>query len=395
MAANIRLSSRVQKVSYAIRDIVQRAQSVSARGVKLHKFNIGDPNQYDFAPPKHITDAIIASLGEPKYSGYAPSEGDPELRAAIAKQEGVPVGSVFVTAGLSEGISFLMQSLLDPGDNILLPSPSYPLYTSICRVLGAEENNYRTDENWLPDVDDLRKKITSNTKAILVINPNNPTGAVYPRKILSQIVDVAGEHGLPIIADEIYNMLTFDEPAIRIHTISKDVSVIAGNGLSKNFVYTGARVGYLALHGGPELDALAASLQKLANSRLSINWEMQRGALAAYTNPASHVPQVMEKLRPRRDLVHKMLNEMPGIEAVLPQAAFYIFPKVVGGPWKTDTEFVYDLLDTTGIVCVPGSGFSNGLPGKFFRMVYLAREEELSEAMGKLESFMKARMAGA
>ncbi len=393
MAFKIEISARAKNVSYPIRDIMQRAALVEASGVKLHRFNIGDPNRFDFAPPAHITEAIIDAVRNPKYSGYCPSEGDPQLREAVAKAEGVSKTDVFITAGLSEGISFLLQSLLDPGDNALLPSPSYPLYTSICKVLDSGENFYRTDEDWQPDTDDLRKKVNKNTKAIVVINPNNPTGASYPRKTLQAIVDIAGENGLPIIADEIYHMLTFEEPSVRLSTIAKDVPVISGNGLSKNYVYTGARVGYAAFHGGEELDALRASMQKFCNARLSINWEMQRGAIAAYTQPASHVAGVLAKLRPRRDLIHRLLNEIPGINAVLPQAAFYIFPKVSGGPWKNDYSFVYDMMDATGIVGVPGGGFSPDLPGNFFRLVYLPQEGEISEAMGKLDSFMRKRLA--
>jgi alanine-synthesizing transaminase len=392
MASAIKLSSRVEHVSYAIRDIVQRADKVGASGIKLHRFNIGDPNHFDFAPPACITNAIKKALDDPKYSGYAPSEGDPELREAVAGVEGVQRKDIFVTAGLSEGISFLLQSLLDPGDNVMLPAPSYPLYTTICRVLGAEENNYATDSKWHPVVDDLRKKITSRTKAILVINPNNPTGAVYPEKILKEIANVAGEHNLPIISDEIYNKLTFSSPAIPMHKVAKDVPVISGNGLSKNYIYTGARVGYVAIHAGEDLDPLRAALQKLCNARLSINWEMQRGAIAAYANPPSHIKPALDKLRPRRDLMHRRLNEIEGIEAVLPQAAFYIFPKVHSGPWANDYSFVYDVLESTGIVGVPGSGFTSGLPGKFFRLVYLAKEPEIGESMGKLEKFMKARL---
>lgn len=388
MAYEIKLSERSQKVSYAIRDIVQRASKVSARGVKLHRFNIGDPNQFGFAPPAHITEAIHEALRNSRFSGYAPSEGDPELRSAIAKCEGISSSDIFVTAGLSEGISFLLQSLLDPGDNILLPRPSYPLYTTICKVLGATENNYATDENWLPDIDDMRRQINPRTKAILVINPNNPTGAVYPEKVLRQIVDLAGEFKLPIIADEIYDKMTFDAPAICLASIANDVPVISGNGLSKNYVYTGARVGYVAFHGGVELDPLRAALQRFCNARLSINWEMQRGAIAAYTHGDEHVKKTMDALRPRRDLVWRRLNEIDGISAVKPEAAFYIFPKIESDLWKTDTDFVYSLLDSTGIVSVPGRGFSSGLPGKFFRMVYLAPLDELDEALGKLEKFM-------
>ncbi|MEM2138420.1 MAG: aminotransferase class I/II-fold pyridoxal phosphate-dependent enzyme, partial [Candidatus Anstonellaceae archaeon] len=201
----IHLSDRIASVNYEIRDIVARARKVQATGKKVHWFNIGDPNQFGFKPPEWITSAIKEALGDPKYSAYCPSEGDPELREAIGKIESVPADYVTIHSGLSEGIDFLFQALVNPGENILLPSPSYPLYNSKLRVNGGMDNFYQTDDEFVPIVDDLRKKINPKTKAIVVINPNNPTGAVYPRKILQEIVNIAGEHKLPLIGDEIYD----------------------------------------------------------------------------------------------------------------------------------------------------------------------------------------------
>ncbi|MDE1797852.1 MAG: aminotransferase class I/II-fold pyridoxal phosphate-dependent enzyme [Candidatus Micrarchaeota archaeon] len=393
MAADVKLSQRMEHVSYPIRDVVLAARKVQAKGMPMHWFNIGDPNRFDFAPPPWVTEAAKAALDQPQYSGYAPSEGDPDLREAIAKNEGISADSIFVTYGLSEGLSFLFDALLDPGDNILLPSPSYPLYSTISRVLGGQDNYYRTDAQFQPDIDDLRKKINSRTRAITLISPNNPTGAVYSHSTVQSILDLAGEHGLPVIADEIYDQLCFDGPYTPVYKLATDVPVIRGNGMSKNFFYPGARVGYLALHG-PGLEPLQGALTRLCNARLSVNWEMQRAALAAFTRAPTHLPAALSKLRPRRDLIVRRLNAIEGIRAVQPQAAFYIFPQLTAGPWKTDFEFVYDLLEHTGIVGVPGSGFSTDLPGRFFRLVYLAKEPEINSAMDKLEAFMKKRLAG-
>src|SRR3989338_7228863 len=239
------LSDRMASVSYEIRDIVARARKVAASGKKIHWFNIGDPNQFGFTPPPWITDAIMAALKDPKYSAYCPSEGDPELRAAIGKIEGVPSDYVTIHSGLSEGIDFLFQALVNPGENLLLPSPSYPLYNSKLRVNGGLDNYYQSDANFIPDTGDLRKKVNSRTKAIVVINPNNPTGATYPRKVLQEIVGIAGEHKLPIIADEIYDKMTIDEDhSINLRDLAGELPLISGNGLSKNFVYPGPRVGY-------------------------------------------------------------------------------------------------------------------------------------------------------
>lgn len=388
----IRLSKRVEHISYEIRDIVSAARQVQSSGKKIHWFNIGDPNQFGFKPPKHITDAIMRALRTPKYSAYCPSEGDPELRAAIAKLEGVDVDNVTIHAGLSEGIDFLFQSLIDPGDNILLPSPGYPLYNTKLNAYFGTENYYCTGHDFLPLAEDIRKKINKKTKAIVIINPNNPTGANYPRSLLKEIADIAAEYDLPIIADEIYDKLTLDEDcAVNMRSVvSDDQKLISGNGLSKNFIYPGARVGYLALHG-EGLEPLRAAIAKLCNQRLSVNWEMQRGALAAYSSPLSHLAGFKSKLRKRRDFVYKRLNEMPKISCTKPHAAFYSFPKIDTPKFKDDRSFVYELLRATGVLVVPGKGFSPVLKEKFFRLVFLASISELNEALDKMEKFIKER----
>lgn len=383
------LADRVESISYEIRDIVARARKVQATGKKIHWFNIGDPNQFGFAPPEWVTSAIIAALHEPKYSAYCPSEGDPELRAAVAKIEGVSPDYVTIHSGLSEGIDFLFQALVNPGENILLPSPSYPLYNTKLRVSGGTDNYYQTDKDFIPIPEDIRGKINAKTKALVIINPNNPTGAVYPRSVLQEIVDIAGEFGVPIIADEIYDRMVFDGGGMtNLRSLTKELPLISGNGISKNFIYPGSRVGYLALHG-EGMDPLRDALVKLCNQRLSVNWEMQRGALAAFTMPTSHLEKTRSLLRARRDIIYKGLNGIPGITCAKPMASFYSFPKVETDKFKDDRQFVYSLLEETGVLVVPGASFSPVLPGKFFRLVFLAPPEELQEAMGKIESFMK------
>ncbi len=391
MRPEIEPSERAEHVKYEIRDIIARAKKVEATGKKIHYLNIGDPNKYDFIPPKHVTEAIIAALREPKYSGYAPSQGDPELIEAIAKMEGVPGSEVFVTSGLSEGIDMLFQALINPGDNMLLPSPNYPLYATKSRVSGGEDNLYKCGNGWVPDTDDIRKKINQKTRAIVVINPNNPTGAVYPEKVLREIVGIAGEHNLPLIADEIYDRMTLDEDAkmVNLRKLTKDVPLVSGNGISKNFLYPGARVGYLAFHG-QGLGKIRDTIMKLCNARLSVNWEMQRGALAAFTMPDSHLAEAKKKLRERRDITYRMLNEIDGIRCEKPKAAFYAFPEVTSPKFKHDKEFCYSLLEKTGVLVVPGSSFSSELGGKFFRLVYLPKPDELKEAIGKIDEFVKS-----
>jgi alanine-synthesizing transaminase len=299
----------------------------------------------------------------------------------------IDLGDLAIDAG-----DFLFQALVDRGDNILLPSPGYPLYNTKLAVSFGTENFYPTDDNFLPVVEEMRKRINDKTKAIVVINPNNPTGANYSRSLLKQIADLAAEHDLPIIADEIYDKVTLDaEHGINMRDVaSPDQQLITGNGISKNFIYPGARVGYLALRG-EGMEGLQGALLKLCNQRLSVNWEMQRGALAAFTLPPTHLSEFKRQLRIRRDIIYKGLNEIPGIRCVKPQAAFYCFPKIEECRLGTDKEFVYSMLEETGVLVVPGSGFSTILKGKYFRLVFLAPPEELHEAMGKIASFVKSR----
>ncbi len=385
----ITLSQRSSKVKYEIRDIVLRAKKVQATGKKIHWFNIGDPNIFGFKPPAHVTSAIVAALGDSKYTSYCPSQGDPDLISAVAKKEGVGNDSVFVTSGLSEGIDFVFQALLDRGDNVLLPSPSYPLYTTKCEVLEAVPNFYGCDSEWNPIVEDIRKKINSRTKAIVVINPNNPTGANYSKKTLQEIADLASEYKLPIIADEIYDQMTLDsEKAHNMRDFKPDTVLISGNGISKNYLYPGARVGFLAVHNDAE-GILSSALLKFCNARLSVNWEMQRGALAAVTGNHDHIAKTVPELRKRRDVVVKRVGEIKGLSVASPKAAFYSFVKVESEKFATDKEFVYSLLENTGVLVVPGSSFSPVLDGKYFRLVFLASEPELNEAFDKISAYLK------
>lgn len=382
-------SKRSDLVSYPIRDIVLEARELEKKGTEMIYLNIGDPAPFGFRPPQHILDAIKHAV-EGNYSGYAPSEGDPELREEIGKYERVPSDDVFVCAGLSEGIDFLFQAMVDPGQNIILPTPTYPLYLSKQRVIGGPdtENFYGADKDWCPDLDSLRKNINELTKAILVINPNNPTGAVYPRKTLEEIVNIAGEHNLPILSDDAYEMMVFDGEYTNLRDIHKDVPIISGNSISKNFLYPGARVGYIAFHG-EGWDDVRDAVQRLSNARLSVNWEMQRGYLAALRGPKDHLKSVNEELRKRRDSVVKRINEIDGLSLAAPNAAFYAFIRIEEkNRWKDDWQFVRELLKE-GVVTVPGSGFTSDQDTMAFRIVFLPTIEQLDSAMDRIEKFMK------
>ncbi len=379
-------SVRSELVTYPIRDIVQEAKQLERQGTKMIYLNIGDPAPFGFRPPQHILDAAAEALKQ-NYSGYAPSEGDPELRRTVAEYEKVAPEDVFITSGLSEGIDFLFQALVDPGRNILLPVPTYPLYVTKQRISYGTMEFYDCDSSFEPDLESLRKNINKYTRAILVINPNNPTGAVYSRKTLEGIIDIAGEHKLPIISDDVYDQMVFDGEMTNMRRICKDVPVVCGNSLSKNYIYPGARVGYLSFHGDG-WGRTKEAIQRLCNQRLSVNWEMQRAYIAAIKGTKDHITSFNSELRKRRDLMVKRVREIEGLSVAVPKGAFYAFIKVESGKWKSDTEFVRGLL-RHGVVTVPGSGFAPKMEGKHFRIVFLPKPEQLEEAFDKIEKYMK------
>lgn len=384
-------SKKSELVSYPIRDIVQVAKSVEKKGIPMIYLNIGDPGAFGFHPPVHILNAVKQALDQ-GYTGYAPSDGDPELKAAIARYEGVQPGDVFITNGLSEGVDFLFQALVDPGRNILLPSPTYPLYLTKQRISFGSEVFYQSDEEWIADTDDLRKKINPFTKAILVVSPNNPTGAVYPRKVLQDIVNIAGEFKLPIISDDAYEHLVFEGEKVNLRTLCKDVPLVSGGSLSKNYIYPGARVGWLAYHG-TRWDKVKDATQRLCNQRLSVNWEMQRGGIAALNGSLDFLDAFNGELKKRRDLLVKKVNEIDGLRMPTPRGAFYALVEVepeYAKKWKSDKDFVLDVIHQ-GVVVVPGSGFvgSELRSRMFFRIVFLPGLDQIDTAMDRIEKVLK------
>ncbi len=387
----MKLANRINHLHYAIRDIVLEAKKIESQGMEMTYLNIGDPCKYGYMPPQHIVDAIVQAFKEGKWHGYAPSEGDPELRKVIANKEKLEDKDIFITSGLSEGIDFLFQALMNKGDNFLLPSPGYPLYNTKNDMYEGQQNFYLCDENNEPDVEDMRKKINDKTKAIVVINPNNPTGKVYSYKTLNQIANLAGEYDIPIIADEIYDRLVFDAEFHSMVKFSKDVKIIRGSGLSKVFIFPGSRLGYLSFHG-QGMDDLKQAIQKLSNARLCINWEIQRGAIAAYTQPYNITP-ILNKFREQRDTAYKIIKETDKLHTVKPEGAFYMFIKVNGkAPWQNSTEMIKDMIKETGVVAVPGSGFSPLINDLSFRIVFLPKKQELEESLEKVKHFINKKV---
>ena len=392
------VNPKVLEIEYAIRDVVLPARELEKKGIEVIKLNIGDPVPFGLDSPRHAKEGFSNAILEGKNS-YSQSEGIPELREAIVERErkknglNLETSDILVTSAVTEGLQFIFLGLSTPGAEVLVPDPSYPPYIGLVKLYGSMPVGYKTieEEGWQPDLDDMRKKISEETKAIALINPNNPTGAVYEKDVLKEIVDLAGEYDLPIISDEIYDLMTYDKKHVSPASLSKDVPVLILNGASKVYFATGWRIGYLAKYD-PErkLEELWEGINKMARIRLCPSTPAQYGFLRALTGPMDYLHEYLDILRKRRDFAWKRLNEIPGISAQKPEGAFYIFPRVeLGERWKDDKEFVLDLLKKEHVLVVHGSGF--GDYGKsHFRIVFLPEIEILEEAFGRLERFMKA-----
>ncbi|MHA1506229.1 MAG: aminotransferase class I/II-fold pyridoxal phosphate-dependent enzyme [Candidatus Asgardarchaeia archaeon] len=397
----VKLSKRIDEVSYAIRDVLVHAKKLEAKGRKIVYMNVGDPLKYDFDTPEELKEGIYNAVKNGK-NGYSDSKGLPELREAISKKEKEVNGAlidpedIIITSGVSEAINVLMASLLDSGDEVVLPNPAYPSYTSYSKFYYGKPVFYRTDgENmWVPNTEDLKKKISEETKAIFVINPNNPTGAVYERKTLKEIIDIAGEYGIPLVCDEIYDQIVYDGKFVSMASLSKDVPIIGLNGFSKTLLITGWRLGYIYFKDDKgELSELKNGIEKILRVRLCPNTPAQHAVANFLNKKSDHLKKMVEKLRVRRDYVIKRVGEIDLISCVKPKGAFYIFPRVSDDlPYSRDSDLVLDLLRGEGILLVPGSGFSDGgLKGLHFRMVFLPKLEVLEDAMDRIEKFLNRR----
>ena len=383
---------RTNNITYAVRDIVVLANQVAKTGKEMLYLNIGDPNLFDFEPPKHLVEATYKAMLENK-NGYAPSSGIKEAVDAIereAERKGITnVHDIFVTTGASEAIDICLTALVNDGENVLTPTPGYPLYTAIASKLQMMENPYYLNEEngWLPDIDDIKSKINDKTRAIILINPNNPTGSLYTEENLRQIVDLALEHNLVIFADEIYDKLLFDgKKHISIASLNKDVSCITFGGLSKNYMVPGFRIGWGIVSGRKEaLSDYIEAINKILRARLSANHPEQYGIKPSLEGSQEHLVIAMDKLTRRRDLTVEMLNSIPGISCVKPEGAFYAFPRLQMK--QPDSHFVAELIKETGVVVVPGSGFGQ-VPGtQHFRVVFLPNEKILEKAYKAIGDF--------
>ena len=390
----MKISKKVAGVEYAIRDIVSAAREIEQQGKKVDYLNIGDPVQFGFQPPDNVKQALIDSVKNGN-NFYTQSEGLPELLDEIAKKEnakGLSIDSenVLVTNGVSEGLDMVISSIVEDGDEVLLPGPYYPPYASYVRLHGGKPIEFAVNlHDAQPDIDDIRSKITAKTVAICLISPNNPTGLIFDENSLKQIVDIANEHNLYIICDEIYDKIVFDQKFTGIGKVAGDSPVIILNGFSKVHLMSGWRIGYIAFNDSPQLDMIRENLPKLARVRISTNLPVQHAALESLRGPQDYISEFVSELKNHRDYVIKRLNSMNNISCSNPHGAFYAFPKIENNTYNSDKDFVLELLKQKGVLTVHGSGFGTQYGSGHFRIVYLPNMEILESSMDKIEDFVR------
>ncbi|MCU0810491.1 MAG: pyridoxal phosphate-dependent aminotransferase [Thiobacillaceae bacterium] len=393
-------SSKLDNVCYDIRGpVMARARQMEEEGHRIIKLNIGNPAPFGFEAPEEIVQDVILNL--PNASGYSDSKGLFSARKAImheTQRKGIPgvqIDDIFVGNGVSELIVMAMQALLNNGDEVLVPAPDYPLWTAAVSLGGGKPRHYLCDEGagWLPDIDDIRAKITPHTRAIVVINPNNPTGALYPTELLLEILEIARQHQLIVYADEIYDKVLFDGV---IHTsmasLADDVLIVTFNGLSKNYRACGYRSGWLFVSGDKRhaRDYLEG-LNMLASMRLCSNVPGQyaiQTALGGYQS-INDLVAPSGRLTRQRDLAYELLTLIPGVSCVKPKAAMYLFPKLDPKLYHIhdDQKFILNLLEEERVLVVQGSGFNWPRPDHI-RVVFLPHEEDLTEAMARMSRFL-------
>src|SRR6516162_3973615 len=389
-------AQRLDNVRYAIRDLACVADEVAKLGHTILPLNIGDPINFDFQTPAHLIEAVYKAMKDGK-NGYAPSPGIKEALDAIrgeAERKGISSArDVFVTSGVSETVDICLSALLNPGDNLLTPCPDYPLYSAVLAKLGIELNTYalNEDDGWQPDLIDVHKKIGPRTRGIVLINPNNPTGAVCSRRMLETIAELARRNNLVVFADEIYDKLILDDDShVSMAAVAPDVPVVTFGGLSKNYLAPGWRIGWGIVSGErAAVGRFGEAIQKLLRARLCANHPEQYAIPAALDGPQDHLKAVCAKLRSRRDLTVRWANSTPRVSCVSPRGAFYAFPRI--DIPEADDIFVRELLRQKHVMVVNGSGFGQKPGTKHFRIVFLPEEPTLAKAYAAIGDFMAER----
>jgi alanine-synthesizing transaminase len=396
----IQKSKKLDDVCYDIRGpVLEKARQMEEEGHKIIKLNIGNLAVFGFEPPDEIVQDMILNMGNA--SGYTDSKGMFAPRKSVMhycqqkKIQGVTIDDIYLGNGASELIVMSMNALLNTGDEVLVPAPDYPLWTAAVSLSGGTPRHYICDEQagWFPDIEDIKKKINSNTRAIVVINPNNPTGALYPVELLQQIVDLARQHQLIIFADEIYDKVLYDgETHTSLASLADDVLFITFNGLSKNYRSCGYRAGWMVVSGEKKhAKGYIEGLNMLASMRLCANAPGQyaiQTALGGYQS-INDLVGPHGRLTRQRDMAYKLLTDIPGVTCVKPKAALYMFPRLDPKmyPIADDQDFAYELLAEQRVLIVQGTGFNCPTPDHF-RVVFLPNTDDLAESMGRIASFL-------
>jgi len=396
-------STRTAHFHYAIRNIVTSAEALERSGRQVIYLNIGDPQIFGFRPPDSIVEVVQRALKE-SFTGYAHSTGLPEAKLAIAayaSQLGAPTtpSDTIVTSGASEAADLVLTALLNEGEEALLPAPGYPIYPAIMAKLGAVARYYTLDQqnNWQPSVDEIASLINKRTRAIVLINPNNPTGSITPDEITKHILSLAAENDLVIISDEVYRDLCFAQAPTSASVLASAMTdgvgtaVITLESLSKTHLIPGWRVGWMRFTNAEKMRELITAITRLASGRLCSPTPPQYAIKPALEGDRSFMNDFVRELKARRDFAVSQIRDIRGLSCTTPEAAFYLMVKVDELGDSTDEQFVIEILEATGVLVVHGSGFGCDPRAGFFRLVYLANQELLSSALTKIRDFMDSR----
>jgi aspartate/methionine/tyrosine aminotransferase len=392
-------SQRATNFHYAIRNVVQAAEAQERQGRKITYLNIGDPQAFGFKPPPDVVEAVAIATRE-KFTGYSHSAGLREAREAIARYA-TALGAetspdhTLITSGASEAADLVLTALVNPGDEVLLPAPSYPIYPAIINKLGAVTRYYHLDQetNWQPSVEEVSTLINQRTRAIILINPSNPTGAITSDATTKALLELAARHNLLVISDEVYRDLCFKEPPISASVLAADsgAAVVVLESLSKTHMLAGWRVGWMRFTQTPQTRDLISAVIRLAGGRLCSPTLAQYAIQPALEGDRRSIAKFTEEIRRRRDLATMRVGEIDGLSCSIPDAAFYLMIRVDDMGGRTDEQFVLDLIKTANVLVVHGSGFGCDPQAGYFRMVYLADEQTLASAFDGIESSLHAR----
>jgi aspartate/methionine/tyrosine aminotransferase len=392
-------SARTANFHYAIRNIVGAAEARERRGGRVVYLNIGDPQVYGFRPPAHVTEAVARALRE-RFTGYAHSSGLVEAReavAAYATAAGAPTrpDEVLITAGASEAADLLLTALVEPGDEVLLPAPGYPLYPAILNKLGAVPAYYKLDpaRGWQPSVEEVEALVNPRTRALVLINPNNPAGSVTPDATTRLLLELAARRDLLVVADEVYRELCFGPQPAPASALAAETGVplVTLESLSKTHMAPGWRIGWMRFTNAALMTELIRAVHRLASGRLCSPTPAQYAVRPALEGDREYLEGFMRALKARRDFVVGAVRGLEGLSCVEPEAAFYVMIRAEDAGGRTDEQFVLDLLEETGVLVVHGSGFGADPRPCHFRLVYLAGEETLAEVFHELGRFLENR----